>query len=66
MTSPGVGNTGGKPPRIPHTLRAVERAEERRTLRRDGRAAHQAAGRVMAYQADDGSLVCEDGQPDWD
>ncbi len=41
-------------------------AEERRKLRRDGRAAHQVAGRVTAYQADDGSLVCEDGQPDWD
>ncbi len=40
--------------------------EERRKPRWDGRAAHQAAGRVTAYQADDGSLVCEDGQPDWD
>ncbi len=42
------------------------RAEERRTLRWDGRAAHQVAGGVTAHQADDGSLVCEDGQPDWD
>ena len=31
-----------------------------------GRAAHQVDGGVMAHHADDGSLVCEDGQPDWD
>ena len=30
------------------------------------RAAHQVDGGVMAHHADDGSLVCEDGQPDWD
>ena len=32
----------------------------------DGRAAHQVVGGVTAHQADDGSLVCEDGQSDWD
>ena len=40
--------------------------EESSNARAAGRAAHQVAGRVTAYQADDGSLVCEDGQPDWD
>ena len=32
----------------------------------EGRAAHQVDGGVTAHHADDGSLVCEDGQPDWD
>ena len=34
--------------------------------REEERAAHQVDGGVMAHHADDGSLVCEDGQPDWD
>ena len=35
-------------------------------VREEERAAHQVDGGVMAHHAGDGSLVCEDGQPDWD
>ncbi len=35
-------------------------------MRAAGRAAHQVVGGVTAHQAGDGSLVCEDDQPDWD
>jgi hypothetical protein len=57
-----VGNTGWKQPTIPRTLLR----EESLRARDGGRAAHQVVGVVTAHQADDGSLVCEDGQPDWD
>ncbi len=63
-TYPLVGNTGWKQPAIPHTLGRT--VKESRKTREAGRAAHQVVGVVTAHQADDGSLVCEDGQPDWD
>ena len=40
--------------------------QESLRARGEGRAAHQVDGGVTAHHADDGSLVCEDGQPDWD
>ena len=40
--------------------------EESREAAWEGRAAHQVVGGVRASQAGDGSLVCEDDQPDWD
>ena len=40
--------------------------EESRKALPGGPAAHQVVGGVTAYQAHDGSLVCEDDQPDWD
>jgi hypothetical protein len=61
-TDPAVGNTGWKQPTIPHTLGTKESLR----VPQDGRAAHQVVGGVTAHQADDGSLVCEDGQSDWD
>ncbi len=65
MTCPLVGNTGWKQPTRPHTLQQQMLEESLRT-QAEGRAAHQVVGGVRAHQADDGSLVCEDGQPDWD
>ncbi len=65
VTGPGVGNTGWKQPTIPHTL-LRQTQEESLRAHREGRAAHQVVGGVTAHRADDGSLVCEDGQPDWD
>ena len=58
-----VGNNPWKHGLIPRTL-----AFGKESLRARGaeRAAHQVDGGVMAHHADDGSLVCEDGQPDWD
>ena len=40
--------------------------KESRKAAEEGRAAHQIVGGVMAHQVGDGSLVCEDDQPDWD
>ena len=58
---PPVGNNAPKGVLRPHTLaRGKPRAPE------EERAAHQVVGGVKAHQADDGSLVCEDDQPDWD
>ena len=59
-----VGNNPWKHGLIPRTL--APRGKESRKARAEERAAHQVDGGVMAHHADDGSLVCEDGQPDWD
>ena len=50
---PGVGDNGPKGSLIPHTLLR----EESGNAHSDEPAAHQVAGRVMAYQAHDGYLV---------
>ena len=63
-TCPRVGNNAPKGVLIPRTLIACD--EESRKARAEGRAAHQVVGGVTAHQAFDGSLVCEDDQPDWD
>ena len=47
-----------------HRIRLALAKESRKT-QAEGRAAHQVVGGVTAHQAGDGSLVCEDGQPDW-
>ncbi len=49
-----------------NTAYAHSLSEESFRARDEGRAAHQVDGGVTAHHADDGSLVCEDGQPDWD
>ncbi len=59
-----MGNNAPKGVLIPRTL--SPRAEESLWAREEGRAAHQVVGGVTAHQAGDGSLVCEDDQPDWD
>ena len=64
-TCPFVGNNAPKGVLIPRTLTPT-RGEESRTAAGEGRAAHQVVGGVTAHQARDGSLVCEDDQPDWD
>ena len=64
-TCPLVGNNAPKGVLIPRTLMA-SRHEESREAAWEGRAAHQVVGGVTAHQAFDGSLVCEDDQPDWD
>ena len=63
-TCPAVGDNGAKAPLIPHVL--VCEHEESDFAPREGAAAHQVVGGVTAHQADDGLLVCEDNQPDWD
>jgi hypothetical protein len=50
---PGVGDNGPKGSLIPHTLLREESGD----AHSDEPAAHQVAGRVRAYQADDGYLV---------
>jgi hypothetical protein len=61
-TYPSVGDNTAKAVLIPHTLCGGKRA----IALKSGPAAHQVVGGVMAHQARDGSLVCEDDQPDWD
>jgi hypothetical protein len=63
-TCPAVGDNGAKAPLIPHvfTSQGVKKA----LAPWEGAAAHQVVGGVTAHQADDGLLVCEDNQPDWD
>ena len=61
-TCPPVGDIAAKAVPIPHTVSGRKRA----SAPAEGPAAHQVVGRVTAYQADDGLLVCEDDQPDWD
>ncbi len=52
VTYPEVGNNDPKGSLIPHV---VERPKLRVSVTlREGPAAHQVVGRVMAYQADDG------------
>ena len=63
-TCPRLGNNAPKGVLIPRTL--TPWGEESRKAAGEGRAAHQVVGGVSAHQADDGSLVCEDDQPDWD
>jgi hypothetical protein len=64
-TCPAVGDNGAKAPLIPHVL-VWRQARKAFPAPREGAAAHQVVGGVMAHQADDGLLVCEDNQPDWD
>ena len=64
-TCPAVGDNGAKAPLIPHVL-ASQEARKALKAPREGAAAHQVVGGVTAHQADDGLLVCEDNQPDWD
>jgi hypothetical protein len=59
-----VGNNAPKGVLKPRTL--ALRREESLRAQAEGRAAHQVVGGVKAHQAGDGSLVCEDDQPDWD
>ena len=59
-----MGNNLPKGGLIPRTL--TRWREESLRAQAEGRAAHQVVGGVSAHQADDGSLVCEDDQPDWD
>jgi hypothetical protein len=60
--NPGVGDIAAKAVAIPHTIRK----DESGNALWDEPAAHQVVGKVMAYQAFDGSLVWEDDQADWD
>ncbi len=64
-TCPAVGDNGAKAPLIPHVF-AWKQAKKAQKAPREGAAAHQVVGGVTAHQADDGLLVCEDNQPDWD
>ena len=59
-----VGNNAWKHALIPRTL--ALRGQESLRAQEVERAAHQVDGGVTAHHAGDGSLVCEDGQPDWD
>ncbi len=59
-----MGTNAPKGVLMPRTL--LLRQEESLRAQAEGRAAHQVVGGVSAHQADDGSLVCEDDQPDWD
>jgi hypothetical protein len=51
--NPGVGDIAAKAVAIPHTIRK----DESGNALWDEPAAHQVVGKVMAYQAGDGSLV---------
>ena len=63
-TCPAVGDNGAKAPLIPHVFTSCE--VKKAFAPWEGAAAHQVVGGVTAHQADDGLLVCEDNQPDWD
>jgi hypothetical protein len=52
VTCPEAGDNGSKGPLIPK--RIASRIAIRVTAFREGPAAHQLVGRVMAYQGDDG------------
>ncbi len=62
---PAVGDNPAKAWLIPHTSPPYPGKESARAPP-DEPASHQVVGGVMAHQARDGSLVCEDDQPDWD
>jgi hypothetical protein len=53
VTCPGVGDNVPKGALIPHTLPREESSD----ARREGPAAHQVVGVVMAHRANDGYLV---------